>query len=402
VLLVEPGLVLGVQRIRVFWSGGAMRKRNKVLVLIALVTLAVGMRSLVTSDESPQYGGRSLKAWFRAYRHTVLDNPTAAAGIAAALKGMGTNEMRYLLVEAFNTRRDSVAYQYFEEVENYFPRTLRLPRLLSQEESRWAAAELICSTRPVGSVVLPELIDYARGTNLLWRSRALQILGYTGDNNEQVARCLLQNLDDPSRDIQGRAAQSLILFGAADSGVVPGLSARLLATNPNQPNSQAFLLLSVLESYGDKAGAAIPSLLTWLERQDPNQANDSAYERGLTTLLKIGPTDPRTWSLLEHRFEAKTNWDFQTYARSVRALAKLGRDDPKTLESLRYPLDATTDWFQRCLTASVLLSINAHQIEAWRFLTNALATESDPSRRAILSNIFERPDFPASQSTRAH
>ena len=371
------------------------------MVLVALVIAGFGIGSFFTGEEAPRYAGRSVKGWFADYRRHMFQNPDYAAKVAESLRGMGTNEMHYLFEEAFNRRKDSFYFEYLNDLVSYLPRSVPVPRLWSQEENRWAAVELISATRSGADVVLPELGPHLEGASTLWRMRALQILGSIGDPDYRVTQCLLTNLDDSSPDLCNQAARALMVLHPPAADLIPGLSTRLRADHSLQVSVRSLSILTLFESYGAQAEAAVPCLLAWLEPQDPNQPNDSEYERGVRTLLKIGFNDAGSLTFLKERFQNKTNWTLAEFVRSVKTLSRLGRNDPGTRALLDRSFAETTNWNWRCHLAAGLLAIDPAREEPWRFLTNSLATETNEFRREFVlsicqqvrTNSFSKPGF---------
>ena len=273
-----------------------MKKRNRIVLIVALMFLSGGLATWILRSRErrePVYQGKTLSVWLndlnRSFRYPVLSDPAAEA-----VRQIGTNALPFLLERARS--KDS---RFRGKLQEWFTNQSVIPvnrfhfavAPYRHAEARWGFQAL----GPGAKTAIPELVelikdeetadasaDYALGcigseavlplTNALTndnpavRYGASKALGMIGSEAKAAVPNLIKCLRDRDHRMRFLAALALGNIAKEPAVSVPALIARLEDTDVGVRERSAI----ALGKFGDQANSAIPALLKAHQTQHQN------------------------------------------------------------------------------------------------------------------------------------
>jgi len=237
-----------------------VRKRRKLLIVLACVAAAVSLVAYLARDQQPTYQGRSLSAWLQIYGSHPTDHQTSADA-EDALRHISTNAIPFLL--EWIGYEPSPFRMKIEELFDKLPDRWR-PQWVDRPGNRsFAAAVAFAVLGTAGSKAIPELTKQAiTATNEQGTQRATIALGGIGPpalpallgilTNTQIQGrffaieaipnlgtsalpalpTLIQCLDDPQVEVACAAADALGRLALAPAATIPALTNLLQSADP--------------------------------------------------------------------------------------------------------------------------------------------------------------------------
>jgi len=303
-----------------------MRKRWKILILVACLMAAVAAAAIFSRSNEPRYKGHSLTHWLLLYGDTLWNGGDPKA--KEALSHIGTNALPFLLewirYEPQPSRFRAAAQAFFAKV----PKAVApepLVRWACEDRAEAKAESAIGAFSVLGPQVRPALPELFRlmtepgaATNAVFRRTQFALLhirsddplplyiayiantnnphraivaGLIGDcplatNAGPAVATLLQCLMDNDRNVRQHAAYAFSRSPCPDPDIVVPALTNCLATSTN-PVLRGRVIW-VLGDIGLAASSAKPLLLAAL--QDP----DANVRKQATNALLIMASDAHT------------------------------------------------------------------------------------------------------------
>ena len=268
-------------------------KRRRMLLLVALATVAGVAAFWPRGPSEPVYQGKRFSKWVQqAQVSTDIDREQmyeTREAARKAIRSIGTNALLYLLSEltqpisqwreSFNRWADGKVPFRFRDPDERIWRAAEglhllgpdsaaalpvLAGLLADSRRGYAAARAMSGA---GTLAVPHLLPAITGTNL-GADRALWALGDIAKENESAVPILVQFVTHTNSSIRKLAASHLAVVETHTDLTVPVLTAAL--SDPEL--AVRHYAANALGGIGPKAKPAVPELLRLMKQAPPTAA----------------------------------------------------------------------------------------------------------------------------------
>jgi hypothetical protein len=272
-----------------------VRRKRIFIVFAVCVFVGIGAVALWPSEKEPEYNGKNLSHWLKAYLRPGALPVLIETDADDAVRQIGTNALPFLVkwiqvnpkspawrVNLYNfvcyrTPNSRVKYPILEMIDAPGLRSARAMRAFEilGPQARAAVPDLVriakngrADTLPalkalgyVGADALPALLAFAGDKTFKYRVAAIEAIGqvrYLGTNAHSTVLCLTNCLEDQDIDINVAVEAAVVLGGL---GIESEISVPAFAQCLHSRDA-ALRCLGVmgLEKFSESARSAVPDL----------------------------------------------------------------------------------------------------------------------------------------------